>query len=176
MVCKIFRVSILCLMAERIAEEALLRRNQVLALEKPARVPFQAFKNWFRDKVPLRGSGFHLLDVEEDMIALGSQAEPDRMSSIIHRCCGYYLRKERATPRSWGPMYYYPVERMSYIVTIISVLVSAALLVGAIVALYFVKPMGIRLWMVRLFTLLFAASIVLFTYARRVEVYAATAA
>jgi hypothetical protein len=157
-------------------EEALLRRNQVLALEKPAKVPFKAFKGWFRDKVPLRGSGFHLLDVEDDMIALGSQAEPDRMSSIIHRCCGYYLRKERATPRSWGPMYYYPVERVSCIVAIISILVSAALLVGAIVALHFVKPMGIRIGIVGIFTVLFAVSIVLFTYARRVEVYVATAA
>jgi len=163
-------------MAECIAEEALLRRNQVLALEKPAEVPFKAFKSWFRDKVPLRGSGFHLLDAEDDMIALGSQTEPDRMSSIIHRCCGYYLRKERTTPKSWGPMYYYPVERVACIVAVISIWVSAALLVGAIVALYFIKPMGTRLGIVGLFTVLFAASIVLFTHARRVEVYAATAA
>ena len=126
--------------------------------------------------MPLRGSGFHLLDMEDDMIALGSQAEPDRMSSIIHRCCGYYLRKERATPRSWGPMYYYPVERVSCIVTIVSILVSAALLVGAIMALHFIKPMGIRVGIIGLFTFLFAVSIVLFTYARRVEVYGAAAA
>jgi len=110
------------------------------------------------------------------MIAIGSQAEPDRMSSVIHRCCSYYLRKERFTPKSWGPMYYYPVERVSCIVAIVSILVSAALLVGAIVALHFVKPMGSRVGIVGLFTVLFAVSIVLFTYARRVEVYEAAAA
>jgi hypothetical protein len=157
-------------------EEALLRRNQVLALEKPAGEPFRAFKNWFREKVPLRGSGFHLLDIEDDMIALGSQAEPDRLSFIMHRYCGYYLRKRRATPKSWGPMYYYPVERVSCIVASISILVSAALLVGAILSLHFVKPMGIRVGLVGAFTVVFAVSIVLLTYARRVEVYVATAA
>jgi hypothetical protein len=73
-------------------------------------------------------------------------------------------------------MYYYPVERVSCIVAIVSILVSAALLVGAIVALHFVKPMGSRVGIVGLFTVLFAVSIVLFTYARRVEVYEAAAA
>jgi len=158
-------------------EEALLRRNEVLKLEKPEKSPFNAFKAWFRRRPPvLWGSGFRLLHDEEDMIALGSQDEPDRMSALMHRCLGYRLRVERETPRSWGPMYYYPVERVAFIVGLISILVSAALLVGAIVSLHFVKPMGIRLGLVGIFTTLFAASITLLTHARRIEVYGATAA
>lgn len=94
----------------------------------------------------------------------------------MHRCLGYRLRVERKTPKSWGPMYYYPVERVNLIVGIISVLCSASLLVGAILALHFVKPIGIRLGIVGVFTLLFAASVALLTHARRVEVYGATAA
>jgi hypothetical protein len=73
-------------------------------------------------------------------------------------------------------MYYYPAERVTLIVAIISILVSATLLVGAIMSLHFVKPMGIRLGLVGIFTTLFAASITLLTHARRVEVYGATAA
>ena len=73
-------------------------------------------------------------------------------------------------------MYYYPVERVTLIVGIISVFASAALLVGAIVALYFIKPIGIRLGIVGVFTTLFASSIALLTHARRVEIYGATAA
>jgi len=158
-------------------EEALLRRNQVLQLEKPEHSSFNAFKAWFRRKPPVFwGSGFRLLHDEEDMIALGSQDEPDRMSALMHRCLGYRLRKARATPKSWGPMYYYPVERVALIVGIISILVSAALLVGAIMALHFMKPMGARLGLVGVFTTLFAASITMLTRARRVEVYGATAA
>lgn len=157
-------------------ENALLRRNKVLQLEPPADVPFRAFKTWFRTKRPLWGSGFRTLHHEEDMISLGTQVEPDRMSSLMHRCLGYQFRVERKTPKSWGPMYYYPVERVTLIVGIISVLCSAALLVGAVMALHFVKPIGIRLGIVGIFTVLFAASIVLLTHSRRVEVYGATAA
>ena len=124
----------------------------------------------------LWGSGFRLLHDEEDMIALGSQDEPDRMSALMHQFLGYRLRKPRETPKSWGPMYYYPVERVALIVGIISVLISAALLVGAIMTLHFVKPIGARLGLVGVFTTLFAASITLLTHARRVEVYGATAA
>jgi hypothetical protein len=158
-------------------EEALLRRNQVLQLETPETSPFNAFKAWFRRKPPvLWGSGFRLLHDEEDMIALGSQDEPDRMSAFMHRCLGYRLRKPKETPKSWGPMYYYPVERVALIVGILSIIVSAALLVWAIMTLHFVKPMGIRLGLVGVFTTLFAASITLLTHARRIEVYGATAA
>jgi Family of unknown function (DUF6594) len=110
------------------------------------------------------------------MIALGSEDEPDRMSALIHRCLGYRLRVQRTMPKSWGPMYYYPIERVALIVGVISVIVSAALLVGAIMTLHFVKPMSIRLGLVGVFTLLFATSITLLTQARRIEVYGATAA
>lgn len=158
-------------------EEALLRRNEVLKLETPEREPFEAFKSWFRVDPPrLMGIGYHTLDVENDMIALGTQVEPDRMSSLLHRCLGYRLRAERKTPKSWGPMYYYPVHRVTLIFATLSMLCSASLLVGAIMALYFVKPIGIRLGIVGIFTLLFAASIALLTHARRVEVYGASAA
>ncbi|PVH70378.1 hypothetical protein DL98DRAFT_540902 [Cadophora sp. DSE1049] len=157
-------------------ENALLRRNRVLQLETPADTPLKAFKSWFRTKRPLWGSGFRTLHNEEDMISLGTQVEPDRMSSLIHRCLGYRLRVPRKTPKSWGPMYYYPVQRVTLIVVVLSMLCSASLLVGAIIALYFVKPIGVRLGIVGVFTLLFAASIALLTHARRVEVYGATAA
>src|SRR6187402_1335849 len=105
-----------------------MRRNQILLLEAPAAQPFKAFKTWFRTKRPLWGSGYRTLHDEEDMISLGTQVEPDRMSSLMNRCLGYRLRKERKTPKSWGPMYYYPVERVTLIVGIISVFASAALL------------------------------------------------
>lgn len=110
------------------------------------------------------------------MIALGSQEEPDRMSSLLHRYLGYYFREQRQLPRSWGPIYYYPVEHLSLIIGIVSVMAAAALLVGAIVTLHIVMPMGLRIGFVGIFTVVFATSIMLLTHARRVEVYGATAA
>ncbi len=73
-------------------------------------------------------------------------------------------------------MYYYPTETVTLIVSILGVIVSAALLVGAIVVLYFVKPMKIRLGIVGGFVLLFAGSLALLTNAKQIEVYGATAA
>jgi len=61
-------------------------------------------------KRPLWGSGFRLLHDEEDMMAPGSQEEPDRMSSLLHRYLGYYIKEQRQLPRSWAPMCYYPVR------------------------------------------------------------------
>ena len=56
------------------------------------------------------------------------------------------------------------------------VFISVMLLIGAIVVLFIVKPIGQRLGVVGSFTFLFAASIALLTNSRRAEVFAATAA
>jgi hypothetical protein len=153
-------------------EKAILRRSRVLALEKPHSGSFRAFKNWFRDKKPLRGSGWHLLDDEDDMISLHVETDPDRLSAFIQRYFSYHLRKERATPPSWGPMYYYP----AWIVAALCGIISVILLIGEIVILYFVRPIEQRLGVVGSFTFLFAAAIALLTNARRVKVFGAAAA
>jgi hypothetical protein len=54
--------------------------------------------------------------------------------------------------------------------------VASALLVGSIVALYFVRSPGKQLGLLGGFTGAFALSVALFTNARRVEIFAATAA
>ncbi len=59
---------------------------------------------------------------------------------------------------------------------IISTLVSAILLLGSITALYFVQVAIARLFMIYIFTTLFALSVALTTNARRAELFAATAA
>ena len=61
-------------------------------------------------------------------------------------------------------------------VGIISTLLAAALLVGSIAAFYFVKSKGAQLGMLGGFTGVFALSVGLLTNARRVELFAATAA
>jgi hypothetical protein len=123
------------------------------------------------------GTGFYLLDDEKDLIALKDESDPDRLSAFIRYYFGYYLRKERITqPRSWGSMYYFPAESVARVVAILSVLLAAILLIGAIVTLYNVKPMGRRLGITGLYTVLFAASVGLLTNARRSEIFGATAA
>lgn len=82
--------------------EALLRREELSSLERPEPSPFNGFKAWFRRDPPgLWAIGFYLLHDEEDMITLGSQSDSDEMSSFVHQCLGYPLRKFRKTPNSW---------------------------------------------------------------------------
>jgi hypothetical protein len=73
-------------------------------------------------------------------------------------------------------MYYYNIDQVSTLVAIFNILIAAALLIRAILALHFIKPMGIRVGIIGVFTVIFTISLVLFTSARKVEIYGATAA
>lgn len=59
---------------------------------------------------------------------------------------------------------------------IISILLSTLFPSTAVIALYFVKSLAVRLWMVLGFSMLFSAVLAGLTHARPIEVFAATAA
>jgi hypothetical protein len=130
--------------------------------------------------MPFRySSSWHLLDKEGDLMSLQPPVEPDHLSSLVQNYFGYYLKKQNPDmPKSWEPMYYFPSQRIALIVAILSVLISALLLLGAILSLYFIPPsrMGRRLVIVGVFTVVFAASLGILTNAKRGEIFAATAA
>lgn len=73
-------------------------------------------------------------------------------------------------------MYYFTESWISTFVSIFSILLSALLLIGAILSLYFISSPNARLGMIAGFTTLFAASIGALTSARRSEIFGATAA
>jgi hypothetical protein len=66
-------------------------------------------------------------------------------------------------------------EHVERLIAVVSVILAALLLVGSIVALYFVQAPGLRLGLLGVFTSLFAASVALLTNAKRAELFAATA-
>jgi uncharacterized membrane protein YgcG len=69
-----------------------------------------------------------------------------------------------------------PEHRIEATVGGISAAVAMFLLIGAIVSLYVVTDPNKRLAMISCYTVVFAASVALMTSARRVDVFAATAA
>jgi hypothetical protein len=73
-------------------------------------------------------------------------------------------------------MAYIPEKRVARFVTIVSILITVVLLFVAILALYYIRSATTKLIMIGVFMLLFAASVGLFTTAKRSEVFAATAA
>jgi hypothetical protein len=73
-------------------------------------------------------------------------------------------------------MYYFNEGWVSTLVAMFSILLSALLLIGPILSLYFVTSPRARLGMIAGYTILFAASIGALTSARRSEIFGATAA
>ena len=157
-------------------EEALLRRSRILSLEAPHKGILEAFGNWFRQRRPFLGSGWSLLDDETELVALKAEVSPDRMTNIIRHLCGYMIRERRHKyPESWGPVYYFPLSRVTWIVSVLSILIAGVLLLGAVVTLYYVQSPGQRLGIAGVFIGFFVASVGLLTNAKRSEIFTATA-
>lgn len=92
---------------------------------------------------------------------------------------GYLFRKRKPKkdyPLGFNGMFYFPERTIGHIVSFASVFIAAALLVGAITSLYFVKKPSSMIGLLAAFTTIFAGSVGLLTNARKVDIYAATAA
>jgi hypothetical protein len=55
----------------------------MLAFESPNNRDMKAFTSWCRTRMPFRGSSWHLLDKEEDLMSLKPLEEPDRLSTLV---------------------------------------------------------------------------------------------
>lgn len=77
-----------------------------------------------------------------------------------------------------GTTYYRRFNERSIVlaVNVITTMVAAVFLIGSIVTFYFLQGTVAKLVAITLFTIAFAVSIGLVTSARRVEIFAATAA
>lgn len=132
--------------------------------------------SWFWHVAPLRNEGLKLLDNENDMVALSTAESPDRISRFVIFCLQRFRDKSHTVPPSWGSFYFFKVAFASHIAALIAVMIAAALLIGAIVGLYYVTDVGKLLAIVAACTAGFAAVVGLLTNAKRVEIFAATAA
>ena len=68
-------------------DKALLLHSKVLKLEAPASRTLRAFKVWFGSpgagNTRLRGQSSHILDNEDDLVALRIPAEQDRLTKLV---------------------------------------------------------------------------------------------
>lgn len=149
-------------------QEGLVLRSKVLKLRKPGDRVFGVFSNWFRTKKPFIGHGKHLLEDQNDFVALGAIEEQDRLSRIIHDLGGKFLPGHRNA--SSEEVKYYSEGMIHKVIAGISIVMAALLLEGAIVALYLVTNPHVRLGLIALFMMLFALGIGLLTNAKRSEV------
>ncbi|OCK75096.1 hypothetical protein K432DRAFT_309310 [Lepidopterella palustris CBS 459.81] len=177
------RMKLVLQIRERLAEyqEAIIRQSNILNLENPNYRVRNAVKGWFEQNRPLVGHGRHLFNeaAKHDIVALRTQPDQDRLTIFLQNHLGYLFRsrkkgKEHAS--NWEGMHYFPENTIRHIVSFVSILLAALLLIGAITSLYVVVKPASRMVLLAVFTTLFAASVGLLTNSRKVDIYAATAA
>jgi hypothetical protein len=153
----------------------------------PNSCDLEFLRRWFKDKnmgnLPLIGRDSTLWETSEppDLIALRARRAEDPLGTFFlsrvflwwHNCIGHRIKK----PADEESQYFeYEDKYILRVANIFGSIISSALLVGSIMALYFVKNMLIRLGIVAAFTQVFSVVLILATSARKIEVFAATAA
>jgi hypothetical protein len=155
--------------------------------DSPNACDVEFLRRWFRDKnmgdFPLIGRDRALWETSmpSDLIALKARKAGDPLGSLFlrrvylwwHNCIGHRIKK----PVDEEAQYFeYRDKDILRVANIFSSIISSGLLAGAILALYFVDNMLVRLGIVTIFTQVFSLVLILVTSATKVEVFAATAA
>lgn len=155
--------------------------------DSPNKCDVEFLRRWFKDKnmgdYPLVGEDSDLWKTSRpsELVALKARKAEDPLSTFFlrrvylwwHDCIGYRFKK----PRSKEDQYFeYRDRSIRRVANILSSLISSALLIGAIMTLYFVQSAIVRLGIIAAFTTVFSLVLVLATNARKVEVFAGTAA
>ncbi|KAH7276031.1 hypothetical protein B0J15DRAFT_476441 [Fusarium solani] len=165
--------------------EAMIFESTLATIPPPDRKTIKAFRNNFFHKGPERVEGWPMLgghssslyDDPDDLVVLHTAEPPDRLTMFVQGYFGFLFKDEdhrKATTSS--SVGYASGKRISAFISYLSTLLAALLLIGAIVVLYNIKTDDLKLGLIALFTIIFAASVGLLTNARRAEVFGATAA
>lgn len=145
-------------------------------------------RRWFMEETmgdfPLKGLDRNIWETSppSSLVALQPRNYDDPLNSVFlskvstwwHSCVGHRIKK-RVNDQE-AQYFEYSDKKILRTANILSSVISSVLLVGSIVILAFVKDLYIRLGVVALFTQMFSLALVLVTNARKVEMFAATAA
>ncbi|KAF8247933.1 hypothetical protein K440DRAFT_600588 [Wilcoxina mikolae CBS 423.85] len=156
--------------------EALKLEAEILNLSNPNPRVTKILKTWFLWNSPLLGLDHDLFDDEKDLVALKPAQGQDRLSVFLQERLGGILQRKPDPSQQEDIVAYFSEGHIIWIVNGTTVLACAILLVGAIAGLYFEKREGRRLAIIGCLTLIFALAVGTLTNARRVEIFASTAA
>lgn len=160
--------------------KALLFESTLATLPPPTKRTLEAFRWHFFNGDPtgpdsfptLGGHSCDLFDDADDLMALRMAEDQDRLTAFVQNHLAFLFQ----TYTRNGMIAYASDQRIARFVAILSIILAAVLLIGAIVSLYVVKSPNKKLGMIAAFTVIFASSIGILTNARRAELFAATAA
>lgn len=156
------------------------------AQDSPNACDVEFLRRWFTDKrmgdFPLIGRDNHVWNAQSsELIALKRRKGGDPLGTLFlskafvwwHSCIGHRFK----SPHDEEAQYFeYTDRNVLRAANIFGSILSCTLLIGSILALYFVDNMLVRLGIVAIFTQIFSLVLILVTNARKVEVFAATAA
>lgn len=164
-------------------DEALLLQARIVELNCPSDRVLATFRDYFEGQA-LKGSGIppapiisgrakHMLAQEVDLVALRKAADEDMLSKLLQ---DHWPFRKRAAVDPLDRTMIHKGQHVTRTVAVISMVLAAALLIGAIINLHIITRPKVKLGLVAGYTLLFALSIVMLTNARRAEIFVATAA
>ncbi|KAK8030578.1 hypothetical protein PG990_000312 [Apiospora arundinis] len=120
----------------------------------------------------LWGRSKRRFDDVDDLVALKVLANQDRLSKFVLNHCGWLFKEQQRH----GTSVVISERSVDKATTVLSSILSAVVLFGSIVSLYFVQNPYALLGMVGAWTILFAVCVGVLTNAKRDQVFAATAA
>lgn len=151
-------------------------------MERPSSRALTALRHWTsgkglfqdgNDQPIVSGKDQYMYDDADDLVALRTPTDKDVLSKFLQDHWKPFGKSEQPFPD--GTIYF--LERhVVHTVAVISTVIAAILLVGAITVLYFITDSGARLGTIACFMVLLALSVSLLTNAKRAEIFAATAA
>lgn len=170
--------------------DALLKQTSLAKLEQPRQYDLDFLRNWFRrpgmGSFPLLGIDRDAWDTknESDLIAIKPRDAPDIFSKWFteylvpryHHAFGKRFKKETLPETVGTGLYHYKESSLEAVIGTLVTVLASLLPICSVVALYIVQSNNIRLGMIAIFSACFSLALALMTNARRIEVFAATAA
>jgi hypothetical protein len=132
------------------------------------------YRIFFRNPDPIvRGGAVRILDDTKDLASLRAPFDTDPLSRLLR---DHWPFRGKPYPDTRDMTQHFLESHVKWAVIVITTIVAAILLIGAIAGLYFVEQPEAKLGMIGGLTTLFAVSISSLKSAKRQEVFAASAA
>lgn len=156
-----------------------------MSFETPNRQSLKLLQDWLEKKdggnFKLEGLDRNVWEEGNDLLAIHPESFDDSFTRLIHkRVISFYHKyiglKFQAPTDIENGLYKYEPGGILRAADIVGTLISSSLPILAVVVLCCVKSLLTRLGLVGLFTVLFSLALITITEAKRVEIFAATAA
>lgn len=162
------------------------RIKTYLSFRAPSSRNAKTFIDWIDDHKPLSIEESDFIKHKDDFVALSDGQESGWLDGIVEDGLGWCLPKklmkslftseEQSKKTDDDHLHLYSKRRIDIVVRLVLVLTTVGLLVGPSAVLYFVTGQSaLKICLIMVFTLLFAAALSVCTKAKRHEMLAATA-